>query len=51
MSHSPKAAIASIESQFKVLSKVEFRGETSLTVSADEIVRIWTLLDSTTSWT
>ncbi len=40
MSHSPKAAISSIESHFKVLSKVEFRGETSLTVTADEIARI-----------
>jgi NADH-quinone oxidoreductase subunit C len=40
MSHSPKAAIASIESQFKVLSKVEFRGETSLTVQVDEIARL-----------
>lgn len=40
MSHSPKAAIALIESQFKVLSKVEFRGETSLTVSTEEIVQI-----------
>jgi NADH-quinone oxidoreductase subunit C len=40
MSHSPKAAIASIEAQFKVLSKVEFRGETTLTVGPDEIERI-----------
>jgi NADH-quinone oxidoreductase subunit C len=40
MSHSPKAAITSIEAHFKVLSKVEFRGETSLTVESDEIARL-----------
>jgi len=40
MSHSPKAAIAAIESQFKVLSKVEFRGETSLSVEAEQIAEI-----------
>jgi NADH-quinone oxidoreductase subunit C len=40
MSHSPKAAISAVESQFKVLSKVEFRGETSLTVEAAQISEI-----------
>ena len=40
MSHSPKAAISALESQFKVLAKAEFRGETSLTVSAEEIFQV-----------
>ena len=47
MSHSPKAAIAAIEAQFKVLQKVEFRGETSLTVEASKIAEICTFCRDT----
>ncbi len=37
MSHSPKAAISAVESRFKVLSKTEFRGETSLSLAPEVI--------------
>jgi NADH-quinone oxidoreductase subunit C len=37
MSHSPKNAIAALESNFKLVSKKEFRGETTLLVDASEI--------------
>ena len=40
MSHSPKAAIAAVESHFKVLQKTEFRGETSLTVESAKIAEV-----------
>jgi NADH-quinone oxidoreductase subunit C len=40
MSHSPKAAISSLESKFKVLEKKEFRGETTLTVDPKLIAEI-----------
>jgi len=40
MSHSPKAAISALESQFKILSKVEFRGETTLSVESGAIADI-----------
>ncbi|MEY5025428.1 MAG: hypothetical protein RLZZ244_956 [Verrucomicrobiota bacterium] len=38
MSHSPKAAIAALEAQFQILKKSEFRGETSLTLPADQLL-------------
>jgi NADH-quinone oxidoreductase subunit C len=40
MSHSPQAAISAVQSQFKVLNKLEFRGETSLTVEAHQITEV-----------
>ena len=40
MSHSPKAAISSLESRFQILNKVEFRGETSLTVDSSKIAEV-----------
>lgn len=40
MSHSPKAAISALESHFKVLSKVDFRGETSLSIESERIAEI-----------
>lgn len=40
MSHSPKAVIAALESKFKVLSKREFRGETTLEVEAERIAEV-----------
>ncbi len=40
MSHSPKIAIAAIESKFQVLKKTEFRGESTLTVEGDKIAEI-----------
>lgn len=40
MSHSPKAAISALESQFRILQKTEFRDETTLTVSTEQILEI-----------
>ncbi len=40
MSHSPKAAISELESRFKILSKVEFRGETSLSIDPASIAEV-----------
>jgi NADH-quinone oxidoreductase subunit C len=40
MNHSPKAAISALESNFKILSKVDFRGETTLSVEPDQIADI-----------
>lgn len=37
MSHSPKAAVSTLESKFKVLSKKEFRGETTLLLESAAI--------------
>jgi NADH-quinone oxidoreductase subunit C len=47
MSHSPKAAISAVESQFTVLHKAEFRGETSLTVQPEKIAEICTFCRDT----
>jgi NADH-quinone oxidoreductase subunit C len=40
MSHSPQAAIASLESKFKILKKTEFRGETTLWIEPSQILEI-----------
>ena len=40
MSHSPKVAIAAIEAQFNVLSKREFRSETTLEVESARIAEV-----------
>ncbi|MEK0447036.1 MAG: hypothetical protein RLZZ399_2357 [Verrucomicrobiota bacterium] len=40
MSHSPKAALAALESKFAILKKTEFRDETSLTIPAEQLLEI-----------
>lgn len=40
MSHSPKAAIDALEAKFHILKKVEFRGETTLSVNNAQILDI-----------